>query len=400
MDCPKKNWLNSWHVKPSGDSDYDLIDGLRGVAILMVVAHHLVYINPAYGLAVRIVGGFIRAGFWGVPIFFSLSGFLISMPFWKRKMKGSAQVVPAGYGWRRFYKIYPPLAFSILVLTPVYFFRSGDYEFFPIAARWLAGLPLVSQVSCKLNPVMWSLVVEVQFYVALPVIFLCLKKMTPKSTLCIVPAILLVCGKGSDFLYAVNGIKNTLEPTINLHFPSGLDAFTFGVLLAGLESHWGGLPKSWAKLGNVGLVLLVLSLAATSLLKLDPKYEPYAQGFVLDTAVKMASVFLICYVANPSVFLFARMLGNPWLRWCGIISYEWYLFHGPVAVWIRKSLGFTNGSIVGYGLTVGGSFVVGLGIAAVVYRYFSLPILKGGRAKHTHGTTNEKTLQADVTATL
>lgn len=102
------DWIKAWHVNPTLANDYDVIDGLRGMAILMVVAFHLVhYLNPKRGVLVELLCAVIGSGNWGVTIFFALSGFLISHPFWKRKMQG-LPVVPNGYAKRRFWKIYPP----------------------------------------------------------------------------------------------------------------------------------------------------------------------------------------------------------------------------------------------------------------------------------------------------
>jgi peptidoglycan/LPS O-acetylase OafA/YrhL len=66
-----------------------------------------------------------------------------------------------------------------------------------------------------------------------------------------------------------------------------------------------------------------------------------------------------------------------------LISYEWYLVHQPIALWARDSFGPAGGNVIKFGVIVGGSLVLGLIIAALVYRYFSLPILKYGRSRHS-----------------
>jgi peptidoglycan/LPS O-acetylase OafA/YrhL len=132
MNC----WLDAWHVNPSVNRDYDFIDGLRGIAILMVLCCHLVYINPKSGPITQFLGALSGAASGGVILFFAISGFLISWPFWKRKFAGGKQVVPPGYAKRRFWKIYPPLVLSVVILTPVYIFLNQDWSYVPIAAKW------------------------------------------------------------------------------------------------------------------------------------------------------------------------------------------------------------------------------------------------------------------------
>src|SRR5213076_2300889 len=96
------------------------------------------------------------------------------------------------------------------------------------------GLPLVRPISGNFNPVMWSLVVEVHFYLLLPMLFLCFKNVTAKVTLWALFLILLIVPTTCRWVNAANGIFTTLHPEINLHFPSMLDAFAFGILIAGL----------------------------------------------------------------------------------------------------------------------------------------------------------------------
>jgi peptidoglycan/LPS O-acetylase OafA/YrhL len=384
MDSPKAVWLDAWHVNPSANKDYALLDGLRGIAILLVVACHLLYVNPRFNPIVVFVGGVFAAGTWGVTVFFTLSGLLISWPFWKRKVKGATQAIPPRYGWHRFWKIYPPLALSVLVLTPIYMVSSHDWSYLGFAIRWLFGVPLVMPVSGKLNPVMWSLVVETHFYILLPLLFVCLKRVPARACLWIISLVFLIVPTGWRWFNLTRGVTFTLHPQIDVHFPALLDAFSFGVLLGGLEA-MGILKKSWAKLGDYGFALLAMALPATAWLSLHPIIAEPLQKEILGWPVKIASGLLLCYIADPQ-HPRSRLLSQPWLRWCGIISYEWYLFHQPIIGWAQAIFGPSGGNVVKYLMVQGGSFIVGLVVAAVIYRYFSLPILKYGRAQSSRLT--------------
>ena len=380
MTSPKKEWLDAWHVNPSINKEYDLIDGLRGIAILLVVACHMVYVNPNSSSTVQFLGGLFSAGSNGVTVFFTLSGFLISWPFWKRKVNQSAQVVPPGYGWRRFWKIYPPLALSLVLLTPIYLLRTHDGSFIELALQWLMGLPLVMPVSGKLNPVMWSLVVEMHFYIVLPLLFICLRKVPAKACLWILLLAFLLVPVLVRWVNISRGVYFSLLPEIQVHFPALLDAFAFGVFLAGLDN-LKLIKKAWVRFGDLGFVLLGGSFILSSWLTLNPVIGETMRLELVGWGVKISTLFLLCYIADPQ-HPRARLLSQPWLRWCGIISYEWYLFHQPILTWIKEAFGPAGGNLIKYLVILGCSLFAGLILAAVVYRWFSLPILKYGRDRN------------------
>jgi peptidoglycan/LPS O-acetylase OafA/YrhL len=373
----KKHWMDVWHVNPSVNRDYDFIDGLRGVAILMVLVGHHFYINPQPGPFVKLLGSFIGTGGHGVTLFFALSGFLISWPFWKRKAgRVDPEVIPRGYGWRRFWKIYPPLALSIILLTPVYIFMRHDWSYLSVAAQWLAGLAFLVPVSGKLNPVMWSLAVEVQFYLVLPLVFIFLKRFSLKTCFWFITLIFLAVPVA---VHIVTRCSPTFYPDINSYFPTGLDSFYVGIMIAGLENS-GALQKNWAKLGDLGLLLLPVALLILSWLTRHPEHKSFWAMESVNWMVKIGAGCLLFYVANPKK-LCPRLLCAPWLRWCGIISYEWYLFHQPILFWAREIFGQAQGNVLKYMAFVGSPLLVSLLISALVYRWYSLPILKSGRSR-------------------
>jgi len=379
MHDSSDRWLSTWHVNPSLNKDYDFLDGLRGVAILMVVACHLVYVNPQGGAMTQFVGGMFAAGAYGVTLFFTLSGFLIALPFWKRKVQQADQVTPPGYAKRRFWKIYPPLALSVLLLTPLYLFQTHSSSFWRTALQWLVGWPLVSPVSGELNPVMWSLIVEVHFYILLPLLFFLFKKVAPRTSLVAIALVFLIVPNAWRLWNLAHGLTITLHPDIHVRFPSALDCFALGVTMAGLEN-MGITKKAWAKFGDLGTLLLLAFPFTVAWLIRHPVASPEVQHEIFNAMMKTAAGLTLCYVTDPN-HPRARFFSQPWLRWCGIISYEWYLFHQPLGLWARELLGPAGGSLLKYATVILGPLVAGVLLAAMVYRWFSLPILKYGRGK-------------------
>jgi peptidoglycan/LPS O-acetylase OafA/YrhL len=379
---PVRHWLEPWHVDPSANRNYDFIDGLRGLAILMVLVCHSIYAkehdSPAWRFLLNFTGTLGR----GVDLFFTLSGFLISWPFWKRKASHAASLIPPGYGWRRFWKIYPPLALSVLLLTPCFILWLGDAPLFlRTAIQWLTGLAFVVPVSGKFNPVMWSLVVEIHFYLVLPLLFLLTKPLPARTTLWVISLFLLVVPVS---IQTLTGLAPTFAPEISDPFCTGLSCFCLGVGVAGIDALklW---SKRWGKIGDAGWVVLLFGLAGMAWRQLNPPAQADILTYLFHWSFTLGTACLLCYAAAPENPR-ARWLCAPWLRWCGVISYEWYLFHQPMIGWARELLGPAGGNIFKYSLIIGLPLVAGVTFSALVYRKFSLPILKYGRAKNRRPT--------------
>jgi peptidoglycan/LPS O-acetylase OafA/YrhL len=150
--------------------------------------------------------------------------------------------------------------------------------------------------------------------------------------------------------------------------------------VAGLEN-LGILKKSWARFAIAGMILWLLIFLASACVEACHVDRSFAINEIMSDSAKIAAGLLLFFVANPAHPI-ARLLCSPWLRWCGIISYEWYLFHQPITGWARQSFGPADGDPLRFAAIVGGSFLAGLVIAVAVYRFFSLPILKYGRGKN------------------
>lgn len=150
------------------------LDGIRAIACLGVVFHHFTQklspqIRPDF---IREVGSFLLMGNCGVSVFFVLSGFLLSYPFWRRFLDGREFPDMKQYALRRAARIMPGYYVSFLIcslLIPVFHMPSRDFW-----TRALAGLTFTAGFSYRtffpneINGPFWLVSFEVFCYMLMP----------------------------------------------------------------------------------------------------------------------------------------------------------------------------------------------------------------------------------------
>lgn len=164
----KKNNLS--HIPP--------LDGLRGIAILLVLIYHCLEFVPFSGID-QFLMRFVRMGWCGVDLFFVLSGFLITRIL--IETQSETQYYKAFYA-RRFLRIFPIyyffLAIAFVLIADNFIFFRQD-RFAPVASKqiwfWFYGQNFFfakegwPPVNSYFNH-LWSLAVEQQFYLLWPFI--------------------------------------------------------------------------------------------------------------------------------------------------------------------------------------------------------------------------------------
>ena len=167
------------------------IDGLRMLAIgVVVVGHILAFAAP---MTARVAGlapdrdplRWIRGeGPSGVMLFFAISGFVLMLPFARAAQAGDAPPSVRDYYRRRLTRLEPPYLLTLVALFGLLILLDG-WAAGDLGGHLLAGLPythvMIFGIRNPINPVTWSLEVEVQFYLLMPLLAWGLLRMRPTT---------------------------------------------------------------------------------------------------------------------------------------------------------------------------------------------------------------------------
>lgn len=174
-------WLAGGKMKVVDTSErFHGADFLRAAACMIVFLHHVAQHIPFddTGNAFRLLEPFALMGGYGVAIFFVLSGFLLSAPFWKALGEGRAMPDLKVYFLRRMARIAPAfwlaLTVSFLVAALVFGapFGGGSGLRYLAGMSFLASLHWFTMLPVELNGPLWSVSFEVAAYAIMPVGFL------------------------------------------------------------------------------------------------------------------------------------------------------------------------------------------------------------------------------------
>jgi len=156
------------------------IDGLRFLAISMVVMYHLSgevvlrnkFVFTSTAFFYNLIYKFFDNGFKGVLLFFTISGFILALPFAKHFISKEKAVSIKSYFLRRLTRIEPPYVISIIVCF-FYLVFKGTHTFSTLWLSLTSALLYLNnnfQLGTVVNGVTWSLEIEVQFYIIAPLI--------------------------------------------------------------------------------------------------------------------------------------------------------------------------------------------------------------------------------------
>jgi peptidoglycan/LPS O-acetylase OafA/YrhL len=325
-------------VSPRGragrvEGRYPCFDGIRAVAVLMVIVYHSVFFATWFNTPGGSFLWNLNAGVW---IFFVTSGFLLYLPFAAEHLRDGPRVSRKGFAIRRIARIYPAywavIAFFTFVVPRATISGAGGFAqslsltFTYVRARnpFLVGLPPA-----------WSLVVEVTFYAFLPVYAAATGWFAHRwRALSVeVAGVATLCVIGVGAIVAI--AEGYDAPWITI-LPQHITAFALGMLLAVVSA--APLPTTTAaRLEQVGrsaaiwwtLALAVfVSIPLVSHIKSLGVMSP-AQTIGLNVAQTLIGFFVVIpAVLGPQHHgTIRRLLRSRTLTFVGVISYGLYLWH-------------------------------------------------------------------------
>lgn len=334
---------------PTRAGRIEAIDGFRALAMLMVLLYHSWEFSGSPTLELHLgswhpdLFGLLR-GNTRVDLFVVLSGFCLFLPL-SRKPEALGNWDWKSYARRRLRRIVPTYyaALAYAVLLPVILVallkalhREASWQAWPSAGQWVSHLLFLHNFSTKtwngINGSLWTMSLEMQFYVAFPLLVIGLRRFGIRflgfiialSVLYRMIAGTLVAGQPKDvrFLFEVFFVGRWMQ-------------FVLGMLACWLvmryraRNHWLGARQSSLALLLAGSFYL---LAVGDLGQEPPGHFPLRE-VALGLAFALA-IGVVCTSHTPLRFL----LENKLVTSIGFISYSLFLIHQPTVYYLSQFL--------------------------------------------------------------
>jgi peptidoglycan/LPS O-acetylase OafA/YrhL len=333
---------------PRDASRFRGFDGLRGIAILLVIVYHGIIVSAFPLAALGPLRPLFLAGWTGVDLFFALSGFLITSLLLREEDRAVRAGQPAHFSLWRFYlrRVFRilPAFYAVFLLDAFVFSRSNLFPSASVDGIQASPLGLLPYGTFWTNycvaygerwwgaamarppgafEVFWSLCVEEHFYLVWPLFLLLVKSTRVRIAVSIGVGLV-----SAGLRYAA--ISRGWETPLAVHYASHyrLDSILWGSLAAILAPRMTWSPRLRRCLFALGATL-VFALIMTDTMSVLPvgKALGFSVGYALLALT--ASLLLLELVDQPATWLTSLLEFRP-LAAVGKVSFGMYLLHFPM----------------------------------------------------------------------
>jgi len=325
----------------------DILDGLRGIAIAFVMWFHVWEITWQ-GAAFTVFGREIdftflaRMGFVGVEIFFFVSGFCLFWPYARALAERRPMPTVKHFAYRRFIKIVPSylLALAVLVALGSERDRSLDDGIKDVLAHVFFVHTWFQSYFGSIDGVLWSLGVEVQFYLIFPLVVLAFVRW-PRATALGLVALAFVWRYAVEQCCAT-GPYNHFHQLAN-QLPAYLDLFAIGMFAAWIVAVVLPSVTFTQRVRAIGTLVALAGCAwVVGLIgNVDSVrgMHDYAEHWQVWNRFPFGVALLVVTVGSVAAFpLWHRLFANRVLVFLSVISYNAYIWHQLVArglLWLK-----------------------------------------------------------------
>ena len=369
------------------------IDIIRGLCVLSVILLH-------YNIHFKVSESFIKdflptkvfsllfwSGHYGVIVFFTLSGYLITNSILK-KFGSLAHIKLKTFYWFRFARIMPPLAALLVILSVLHLCEVPGFIISPektsLARAILAVLTFhfnYLEIQVGYLPanwdVLWSISIEESFYLLFPIVCLVLRK--DQYFLVFVVIFLFLSPWARTHLY----VGNDLGEKNHLAF---LDAISIGCFVAIIIARY-SIPEWFIRLSLALAVIFITSvLLFRSIVREIGLTEIGLNITLLSLGIGMLLIFIN---RKPTLQPIRTRKAFNWLHTMGQYSYEIYLTHSFAVIIgsrIYKHYQFEPEWLIPFGLAI---LLVSYFMGKFAFEYFSNPLNNWLRKKWHERSTKQ-----------
>ncbi|MEQ8300737.1 MAG: acyltransferase family protein [Hyphomonas sp.] len=332
------------------------LDGLRAIAILLVLVFHLDH-------------GLLPGGFIGVDIFFVISGFIITRNILAQREEGTFSF--AEFYKRRLVRLFPASAVTVMATllgamliygpeTVAQVGRTALYALLSVANIWFwLNSGYFDNVSSQ-NPLlhMWSLSVEEQYYLLWPALLACLSLLPGRKTVWL----------GAIFLVGLAGAWwwSAVDPSGAFYMmPARIFQFAIGAALATVANRPSNIMGGLSLIAGFGL------MGISAVVANGEQYNFFVAAVIPTFGAAFAILGLQYKIGEV-------LLGNMVMRAIGLRAYSIYLVHWPMVVFAGTLFGPNRSLAANFAL-----FVLCLIAGDVLYRMVEKPLRLPSRASVT-----------------